>query len=81
MAKGMYKGRPPSTDPAVVRKLHAEGKRPAEIARQLAVGRATVYRLLDLSDEEAARLSADIQSRTTTRRSRRNGAVSERHAA
>lgn len=45
-AAGAYKGRRPSIDPAQVRKLHAEGVGPAEIARKLKIGRASVYRAL-----------------------------------
>ena len=45
-AAGAYKGRRPSIDPAQVRKLHQEGVGPAEIARKLKIGRASVYRLL-----------------------------------
>ena len=43
---GAYKGRRPSIDPSQVRKLHEEGVGPAEIARKLRIGRASVYRLL-----------------------------------
>ena len=45
-AAGVYKGRRPSIDPAQVRKLHKDGVGPAEIARKLKIGRASVYRLL-----------------------------------
>lgn len=45
-AAGAYRGRRPSIDPAQVRKLHADGVGPAEIARKLKIGRASVYRLL-----------------------------------
>jgi DNA invertase Pin-like site-specific DNA recombinase len=44
--QGVYKGRPPSIDPAKVRALKVEGFGPAEIARRLGIGRASVYRLL-----------------------------------
>ncbi|RVU14930.1 recombinase family protein [Methylobacterium oryzihabitans] len=46
-AAGVYKGRPPSIDAAQVRALKAEGVGPAEIARRLGIGRASVYRILD----------------------------------
>ena len=45
-AAGAYKGRRPSIDPLQVRKLHKDGVGPAEIARKLKIGRASVYRLL-----------------------------------
>ncbi|ACA21277.1 hypothetical protein M446_7059 (plasmid) [Methylobacterium sp. 4-46] len=45
-AEGVYKGRPPSIDVERVRALKAEGLGPAEIARRLGIGRASVYRVL-----------------------------------
>lgn len=46
-AKGVYKGRRPSIDPAEVRRLRVEEKLgPTAIARRLGIGRASVYRLL-----------------------------------
>lgn len=45
-AAGVYKGRKPSVDSAKVRHLHSQGLGPSEIARQLQIGRATVYRAL-----------------------------------
>lgn len=46
-ARGVYKGRKPSIDAAEVRRLHDVDKLgPAAIARQLGIGRASVYRLL-----------------------------------
>jgi DNA invertase Pin-like site-specific DNA recombinase len=44
--RGVYKGRKPSIDVAQVRALHAQGVGPADIARQLGIGRASVYRCL-----------------------------------
>ena len=44
--RGVYTGRKPIIDAVKVRALKAEGIRPAEIARQLGIGRASVYRLL-----------------------------------
>ena len=46
-ARGIYKGRKPSTDVAAVRRLRDKEKLgPAAIARQLGIGRASVYRVL-----------------------------------
>ena len=45
-AKGIYKGRPASIAPDEVRKLRAAGTGATEIAKQLGIGRASVYRLL-----------------------------------
>jgi DNA invertase Pin-like site-specific DNA recombinase len=45
-ANGTYKGRPPRIDAVQVQALRTEGVRPAEIARRLGIGRASVYRLL-----------------------------------
>lgn len=43
---GVYKGRKATIDAETVRKLRAEGKGATEIAKQLGVARASVYRLL-----------------------------------
>lgn len=43
---GVYKGRKPSVDVTKVRDLHQSGKRPADIARELRIGRASVYRAI-----------------------------------
>ncbi len=45
-AEGRYKGRKPSVPVDQVKALHAEGIGPAEIARRLNVGRASVYRAI-----------------------------------
>jgi hypothetical protein len=45
-AAGVYKGRPPSIDPAVVKRLKEKGARPTEIAKELGIGWASVYRLV-----------------------------------
>ena len=46
-AKGVYKGRRPSIDPAEVRRLRElEGLGPSAIAKRLGIGRASVYRVL-----------------------------------
>jgi DNA invertase Pin-like site-specific DNA recombinase len=44
-AEGHYTGRKPTIDPVEVMKLKAEGIGASEIARRLAIGRASVYRL------------------------------------
>lgn len=46
-ARGIYKGRRPSIDPAELRRLRDEERLgPSAIARRLGIGRASVYRLL-----------------------------------
>ncbi|MGR3484150.1 MAG: helix-turn-helix domain-containing protein [Paracoccaceae bacterium] len=45
-ARGVYKGRKPSVDGTEVRRLHAEGVRPSEIARRMGIGRTSVWRAL-----------------------------------
>ena len=45
-ADGVYKGRPPSIDAQRVRDMRANGKGATIIARELGIGRASVYRCL-----------------------------------
>ncbi|MDX0601800.1 helix-turn-helix domain-containing protein [Sinorhizobium medicae] len=45
-AEGIYKGRKASIDPARVRELAAAGKGASEIAKELSIARASVYRAL-----------------------------------
>jgi DNA invertase Pin-like site-specific DNA recombinase len=45
-AEGVYEGRKPSIDSDQVRLLKDQGMRPVAIARQLKIGRASVYRAL-----------------------------------
>lgn len=45
-AAGVYKGRKQSIDTETVRRLHDEGTSPSQIAKQLGIGRASVYRHL-----------------------------------
>ena len=47
-AAGIYKGRKPSVPADEVKRLHANGTKPVEIARQLGVGRTSVYRALGM---------------------------------
>ena len=53
-AAGVYKGRKPSVDVAQVRQMKAEGVGPAEIARRLGIGRASVYRVLGVAEGAGA---------------------------
>src|SRR3979411_1901385 len=45
-AAGVYKGRKPSIDVARIEELKASGLGPTQIARQLKIGRASVYRVV-----------------------------------
>jgi len=45
-AAGVYKGRPASIDAEKARRLKSEGMGPSAIAKQLKIGRASVYRVL-----------------------------------
>lgn len=44
---GVYKGRPPSIDPAQIRRMKGDGMGASEIAKTLKIGRASVYRALE----------------------------------
>jgi DNA invertase Pin-like site-specific DNA recombinase len=46
-AAGVYKGRKPTVDNGRVLELHAAGVGPSAIAKQLSIGRASVYRALE----------------------------------
>lgn len=46
-AKGVYRGRKPSVDAEQIQRLLAEGKRPADVAREVGCARSTVYRLAE----------------------------------
>ncbi|MDO6415945.1 recombinase family protein [Sphingomonas sp. BIUV-7] len=45
-ANGVYRGRKPSIDAALIRSLRDQGIGATEIAKQIGVGRASVYRVL-----------------------------------
>ncbi len=45
-AKGAYRGRPATIDPAAIKELHAGGMGATAIAKKLKIGRASVYRAL-----------------------------------
>jgi DNA invertase Pin-like site-specific DNA recombinase len=58
-AEGVYKGRKPSIDPVKVRQLQAQGLGACEIAKRLAIGRASVYRVMT---EETGQKGAVMQT-------------------
>ena len=45
--KGVYKGRKPSVDVQKVKELHDSGMGASAIAKELGIGRASVYRALE----------------------------------
>lgn len=49
-ANGVYRGRQPSIDAARIEALTAAGMKPSAIAREMGVGRASVYRLMSKAD-------------------------------
>lgn len=52
--RGIYKGRPPTTDVAGIMALHRQGKGATHIARTLKVSRATIYRTLNAHGVQGA---------------------------
>jgi len=60
-SRGVYQGRKPSIDRTKVFELHATGLGPTEIADELNIGRASVYRILnaDVIDTDATGVHAD----------------------
>src|SRR5687768_9853743 len=61
-AEGKYRGGKPTARARAedIRRLRAEGIGPAEIATRLAIGRASVYRVLDGAKAPAAEAAARI---------------------
>ena len=53
-AAGVYKGRPATIQKAEIERLKADGVGPAEIARRLGIGRASVYRVMGKGTEVSA---------------------------
>jgi DNA invertase Pin-like site-specific DNA recombinase len=49
--RGVYRGRPASIDAAKVAALKAEGLGATQIAKRLGVGRASIYRVLQVASE------------------------------
>lgn len=49
-ARGVYRGGKARIDPEQIRKLAAEGVKPAHIARQMGISRGSVYRFMPSSD-------------------------------
>jgi len=45
-AAGKYKGRPPTIDPQAIKAMHGKGLGASQIAREMGIGRASVYRAL-----------------------------------
>ena len=45
-ARGVYKGRKPTINPAKIKQMKADGMGPSAIAKSLKIGRASVYRAL-----------------------------------
>ena len=52
--RGIYKGRPPTTDVAGIMAMHREGHGATHIARTLNISRATVYRTLNAGGVQGA---------------------------
>jgi DNA invertase Pin-like site-specific DNA recombinase len=50
-AAGVYKGRPATIDVSKIRQLRAAGERPSDIARILGIGRASVYRAIEKTNQ------------------------------
>src|SRR4051812_10855014 len=70
-ARGVYKGRKPSIDRARVLELHATGLGPTEIADELRIGRASVYRVLDTETQTEGRDPDPLNDMALQQHSRR----------
>lgn len=73
-ARGVYKGRKPSVDVAMVRELQATGLGPTAIAEKLQIGRASVYRVLN------ARTATTQITGSVAKKPKRSAAEIERDA-
>jgi DNA invertase Pin-like site-specific DNA recombinase len=69
-ARGVYKGGKARIDPEEVRRLAAEGIKPAHIARRLGISRGSVYRFMPASIETGG----DLQSRQNNDQVAKSGA-------
>jgi DNA invertase Pin-like site-specific DNA recombinase len=63
---GVYIGRKPSVDVALVRALKAQGIGPSAIAKRLGIGRASVYRALEVQLKSGRSMSAGAWIITST---------------
>jgi DNA invertase Pin-like site-specific DNA recombinase len=62
---GVYKGRKPSIDVARIEALKASGLGPTEIARQLKIGRASVYRVVPATGARSGQGPTDDRKAST----------------
>lgn len=53
-ARGVYKGRKPSVDREAIMTLHRDGMGPSQIAKELKIGRTSVYRTLNPSGYQSS---------------------------
>ena len=89
-AAGVYKGRPVTIDTARVREMKAQGAGPTEIAKALRIGRASVYRVLQSTPQDAAarhitesnskpKLPATTKKAAASRKSHQRSSVDQRN--
>ena len=64
-ARGVYTGRKPSIDRAKVLELHATGLGPTEIADELQIGRASVYRILNTEADKPQHCDNDYSAESS----------------